>query len=75
MVVGIALWRRPLDVVIIFLAHVELASDNRLYALVVCRIHKVHRSKDVSVVGHGDGRHAQLFYALAKLFNVAGAVE
>jgi hypothetical protein len=35
----------------------------------------VHRPEDVSMVGHGNGRHAQLFYALAKLFNVTGAVE
>jgi hypothetical protein len=35
----------------------------------------VHSAKDVSVVGHRDSRHAQLFYALAKLFNVTGAVE
>jgi hypothetical protein len=33
------------------------------------------RPKDISVVGHCHGRHAQIFHSLAKLFDVTGAVE
>jgi hypothetical protein len=35
----------------------------------------MHRAKNVPVVGHGHGRHAQLLHALAKLFDVAGAIK
>ena len=39
------------------------------------RIDEVHRAENVAVIGHGNGRHAQFFHALDKLFHVAGAVE
>jgi hypothetical protein len=35
----------------------------------------VHRTKNVSVVGHGHGRHAQFLHVLAELFHVTGAVK
>ena len=54
-VVSVALRRRP---VVVFFADVQLAADNRLDPRLVCRIVKMDRAKDVSVVGHGHGRHA-----------------
>ena len=39
------------------------------------RVDEVDCAKNVAVVGHGHGRHAQLFYALAEFFDVTGAVE
>jgi hypothetical protein len=35
----------------------------------------MHRPKNVPVVGHGNGGHAQFLHALAKLLNVARAIE
>jgi len=35
----------------------------------------MHGAEDVTVVGHGNGRHAELLHAMAELFYVAGAVE
>ena len=74
-VVGVAVGRRALDVVVVLLADVKLAADDRLDSGLVRRIHEVDRAEDVAVVGHGDRGHAQLFHALDKLFHVAGAVE
>ena len=59
MVIGVAFGRRAFDVVVVFLADVELAADDRLDPVLVRRIHKMHRAKDIAMVGHGDGGHAQ----------------
>ncbi len=39
------------------------------------RIHKVHCAENISVVGHGHGRHAQFLRPLTELLHVASAVE
>ena len=75
MVVGVALGRSALDVVIVFFADVKLAAHDGLDAVLVRGVDEVHRAKNISVVGHGDGGHAEFFHALAELFDVAGAVE
>jgi hypothetical protein len=41
----------------------------------VRRIYEVHRAKDVAVVGHGHGGHAELMNAINKFLDIAGAVE
>jgi hypothetical protein len=61
--------------VVVFLADVKFASNNRFHALLVRRIHEVDRAKNVAVVGHGHGRHTQLAYMLAELFDVTSAIE
>ena len=71
-IVGIALRRRAM---VVFLADVELATDDRLHAGVLGRIDEVDCAKNVAMVGHGHGRHAHLFHALAKFLDVTGAVE
>jgi hypothetical protein len=38
-------------------------------------IDEVDRAENISVVGHGHGRHSQFFYAMAEFFDVAGAVK
>ena len=60
---------------IVFLADVQLAADDGLHTVLVRRIDEVHRAKNIAMVGHGHGGHAQLFHALAKLFHVTGAVK
>ena len=72
MVVGIAFGRRA---VVIFFADVEFAADDGFHARLLSRVDKMDCAKDIAVVGHGHGRHAQLFHALAKLFDITGAVE
>ncbi len=57
------------------LAHVEFASQDRLDALGLGRIEKVHRPVDVAVVRHGDGLLAERRDAINELVDVAGAVE
>ena len=75
MVIRIALGRRALDVVIVFLADVKLAAHDRLDARMVRSIDEVYRAENITVVGHRHGRHAQLFHAVAKLFDVASAIK
>ena len=38
-------------------------------------VDEMHRAKNVAVVGHGHGGHAEFFHALAELLDVASAVE
>ncbi len=75
MVIGVTVGRRALDVVVVFLADVKFAADNRLHPGLVGCVYKVDRAENIAVVGHGDRRHAQFFHALDKLFHVAGAVK
>ena len=75
MVVGVAIGRGALDVVIVFFADVEFAADDGLDAVFVGGVDEMHGAEDISVVGHGDGGHAEFFHALAEFFHVAGAVE
>src|SRR5208282_1279498 len=58
-----------------FLADIELAADDGLDAILVCCVYKMHRTENISVVRHGHGGHAEFSDSLAKLFDVAGAVE
>ena len=75
MVVGIALGRRALDAVIFFLADLEFAADDGLDSLFVRSVDEMHSAKDVAVVGHCHGGHAELFYTPDQLFDIAGAVQ
>ncbi len=60
---------------ILRLAHVEFASQNRLDALGLGRIEKVHGAVDVSVVRHRHRLLAERRHAINEFVNVAGAVE
>ena len=60
---------------VVFLADVQLASDDRFDPMLVGRIDEVHCAKDIAVIGHGHGGHAELFHSLAELFDVTGAIE
>ena len=57
------------------LAHVELAAQDRLDALLLGRVEEVHRPVDVAVVRHRDRLLAQRGHAINELVDVAGAVE
>ena len=62
--------------VVVFLADVQLATDDRLDArMLVRRVDKMDCAKNVAMVGHGHGGHAQLLHALAEFFDITGAVE
>ena len=60
---------------VIGLADVEFASQDRLDALGLGRVEKVDCSVDVAVVGHGNGLLSQGRNAIDELVDVAGAVE
>jgi hypothetical protein len=75
MVVGVSIRRSAVDVVIVLLADVEFTTDDRLYSGFMRRIDEMHGAKNVAVVGHGDCGHAEFLHAMAKLFDVASAVE
>src|SRR5208282_1332694 len=75
MVVSVAVRRSAGDDVVVFLANVEFATDDRLDSYLVGGVHEMHRAKDISVVGHGHGGHAQLMHTVDKFFDIAGAVE
>ncbi len=61
--------------VVVFLADVEFATNDGLDSGMLRSVDEVDCAKDVAVVGHGHGGHAQLFYAVAEFFDVTGAVE
>ena len=75
MVIGVAFGRRADDVVIVFLADIEFAADDGLDAVLVGRVYEMHCTENISVVGHGDGGHAKFSDTLAKLIDIAGAIE
>ncbi len=60
---------------ILRLADVEFASQDRLDALGLGRIKKVHRAIDVPVVRHRHRLLAEGCHAINELVNVAGAVK
>ena len=60
---------------VVLLADVQLAADDRLDARGLGGVHEMHRAKDVAVIGHGHGRHAEFLHALDQLLDVASAVE
>ena len=71
-VVGVALGRGAM---VVLLADVELAADDRLHAGVFGRIDELDCAKDVAVIGHGHGGHAEFLDALDEFLDIAGAVE
>ena len=60
---------------IVLLADVQFATDDGLDAMLVRGIGKMHGAKDIAVVGHGHGGHAEFIHALAELIDVTGAIE
>ena len=72
---GVASIPRRLRAMVLRLAHVELAAQDRLHALFLGRIEKVHRAVDVPVVRHGHGLLPQRRHAIRQLIDVAGAVQ
>ena len=71
-VVGIAFRRSAM---VILLADIKFASDNRLDALLLRLFHELHRAVDVAVVGHGHGLLPDLGHPLDQAGNAASAVE
>ena len=74
-VVSVSFGRRALDVVVGLLANVKLTAHNRLNSCVFGGVDKVDRAEDISVIRHGNGRHAKLFRPLAEFFHVARAIK
>jgi len=56
-------------------ADVEFAADDGLDVVLMRCIYEMHRTENISMIGHGDGGHAEFLDALAKFFDVASAVE
>src|SRR5205823_1063829 len=61
--------------VVILLTDVKLAADDGTNARGLRSVVEVPGAKDVPVVRHSDGSHAQLFYSSDKIHRLAGAVE
>src|SRR5215471_3744663 len=75
MIVGIAFRRHPLGVVVFFFADVELAADDWFDPDLVRGIHELDCAENVSVVGHGNGGHAEFVDAMDEVIDAAGSVE
>src|SRR5579863_4432129 len=58
MVVGVAVGRGALNIVIVFFADVEFAADDGLDIILVGRVDEVHGAENIAVVGHCDRGHA-----------------
>ncbi len=74
-VVRVAIGRRALNVMVGLFADVKFASDDGLHTCMLGGIDEVDGAENISVVGHGHSRHPHLFYALAELFDITGAIE
>src|SRR6185437_873227 len=61
--------------VVIFFADVKFAAQNRLDALLLCRLKKMHSSIDVAVVCDGNRLLADARDPINKLLHVASAVK
>ena len=60
---------------VVFLADVKLASQDRLYARFLGGIMECHRAEDIAVVGHRHGRHVEFLDTPYQALDFAGAVE
>ena len=60
---------------VIFLADVELTTNDRLDALGLCCVVKCRGPKDISVVSDGHRRHVERLGALDQLLDIAGAIK
>ena len=74
-VVSVAFGRCALNVVVFFLADVKFATDDWLNSGLVRGVHKMHRAKNIAVIGHGHGGHAELFHAVDELLHIASTVK
>jgi hypothetical protein len=74
-VIGVAVGRSARDVVVVFFADVEFASHDRFDAGLVRGIYKMHRAKNVAVVGHGHCGHAKFMNPIDEFVDVASTVE
>ena len=60
---------------IVFLTDVELAADDRLYAGGFGGVIKIGGAENISVIGDGHRRHAQLASASDQLVDVTSAIQ
>src|ERR1019366_3088020 len=75
MVVSVTVGGSARDDVIVFLANVEFAANNRFDAGLVRCIHEMHGAKNIAVIGHGHRGHAKFLDPINEFLNVASAVE
>src|SRR5579872_3208525 len=60
---------------VLFLADIQLATNDRLDVLVLGCIYEMDGPKNVAVVGHCNRWHPKFFHSATEFLNVAGAVE
>src|SRR5438128_1728422 len=72
MVVLVALRRRAM---VVLLADVEFAPDDRFDAGSFGSAIEMPRAKDVAMIGHGDRLHSLLLHPRHELFRLASAVQ
>ena len=65
MVISISFGRGAM---VVFLADIEFAADDRLHARMLGRVNKMDCAKNIAVVGHGHGGHAQLLARAGRAF-------
>ncbi len=74
-VISVAVGRSARNDVVVFLADVELASHDRFHPDLVRGIYKMHRAKNIPVIGHGHRGHAKFMNPVNEFLDVASAVE
>src|SRR4030081_1296095 len=75
MVISVAVGWSARDDVIVFLADIQFASDDRFHSDLMRGIYKMHRAKNIAVIGHGHRGHAKFMNPINEFFDVASAVE
>ncbi len=57
------------------LRDVDFATDDRVDVVGLGSVIEFDRAEQISMVGHGDGRHLLLYRDLHQLIDIAGSVE
>ena len=60
---------------VLLLAHVEFAAQDRLDPLGLRGIEEVHRAVDIAVIGDRNGLLTDGFHARDQFFDIAGAIQ
>ena len=75
MVIGVAVGRSARNYVVVLFADVEFAAHDRFNANLMRSIDKMHSAKNIAMVSHGHGGHAEFMDAVDKFLDVASAIE
>ena len=58
-----------------FRSNIDFTTQNRFYPLLLCLFEKAHRTKNISMVGQGNGRHIVLIGSFHQRCGFEGTIQ